>query len=71
MFIIIAAVRMSKAIPIGIVTFSISSLLPYLLERDIPMKLPKALVDPKNIILPRRLEGESPPKPASFIIEGP
>ncbi len=50
-FTTMAPARMIKEIPIGIIDFMISSLRPYLLERDSPMKLPTVFTLERNIIL--------------------
>ena len=70
-FIIIIAVNMNSAIPIGIVLLSISSLRPYLLESDIPIKFPTVFTIESNIMQYRRSLGESAGNPASLIMDGP
>ena len=68
---IIAAAKITNAIPIGTVHFSISSLLPYLPESAKPMKLPMELMIDRRIMQSSRSLLESPPMPASLRIDGP
>jgi len=46
-----APARIIREMPIGIMDFMISSLRPYLLERDSPMKLPTVFTLERNIML--------------------
>lgn len=70
-FTAIAKVNIIKAIPIGTIDFIMSSLLPYLLESERPIKLPTVLTLDKNIMLYKRSVCESPANPASFMTAGP
>ena len=70
-FTTIAPARMIKVTPIGTIDFMISSLRPYLLERDSPIKLPTVFMLERKIMLYRRSLLESPAKPASFKTAGP
>jgi hypothetical protein len=50
-FTTIAPARTIRQIPIGIIDFMMSSLRPYLLERDSPMKFPTVFTLERNIML--------------------
>ncbi len=71
MFKIIAASSTKRQIPIGIVTKRISSLRPSLLVKRVPIKFEIAITTLKNKVESKRSRLESPPKPASFMIDGP
>lgn len=67
----IAIANIINAMPIGTIDFIMSSLRPYLLERERPIKLPTVLTLERNIMLYKRSECDSPAKPASFMTAGP
>ena len=50
-FTTMAPARIIREIPMGIMDFMISSLRPYLLDRDSPMKLPTVFTLERNIML--------------------
>jgi hypothetical protein len=50
-FTTMAPARIIRDIPMGIMDFMISSLRPYLLDRDRPMKLPTVFTLERNIML--------------------
>lgn len=50
-FTTIAPARMIREIPMGIIDFMISSLRPYLLESDSPIKLPTVFTLERKIML--------------------
>lgn len=68
---IMAQANINKAIPMGIIHLRISSLRPYLLDSERPIKFPTVFTDDRNIMLYNRSLLEFSAKPASFITEGP
>ena len=71
MFKTIATSKMIKQTPIGTVIYKISCLRPSLLLSKAPVKLETAMTMLRKRVLSNKSLWLSPPKPASFIMDGP